>query len=615
MKKIYLIATIITGLAMSACSDFLEVKPVGKKMEQDFYSQKGVDQVLTGIYARFFTGDEFGNIATNYVYGDVLAGDANKGSNFADQPDFTSLELYQITTGNSYFDSRWSRSYDAIFRANTVESICTKIKDQLDPAYFAHATGQAAFFRAYYHFEAIKVFGAAVPYVGLEEYAAATNPLISNVDESDNYIYIWDKVAADFQYAYDNLPDDWKHNAEFGRVNKWAALAYLAKLRMYQSSPYNGTNGTSDKWAEVKTLLETVMASGVDPKGTKYRLANTYEELFIAGQSDWTGESIFDIQNSLAGSSARNSSVAGSSAVGMSGALGNSGWGFFQPSYDLVNAYMVDDNGLPYMDGSFRQQPPITNPRPAITNIPETDLTVYLDPRVDFTVGRYGTPFYDWGVLTRTDGWIRESSSGGYYVHKKLIPKKSDNGALSLSTSASSTVKNFHLFRYADVLLMYAEALIETGNHVGARQYINEVRARAVNSYLLAADATTLAPTTSSYVFDDKVNNKTVANTAGNYRLGLYPESQFVSKEKALEALRFERRMELATEGHRWFDLVRWNIAHTEINKFIEFEQKHIGKYTQAEDYQPEWVMLPIPWNQINLMQGVLKQNKAWEDN
>jgi len=127
-------------------------------------------------------------------------------------------------------------------------------------------------------------------------------------------------------------------------------------------------------------------------------------------------------------------------------------------------------------------------------------------------------------VLTTTDGWIREVSNGGYYVHKKLIPKKSDNGSLSLSTSAASTVKNYHVIRYADVLLWYAEALIETGEYAKGGEYINQIRARAANSYLGAADPETLAP---------------------------------------------------ATEGHRWYDLTRWGIAHTEINKFVSFEKAY----------------------------------------
>ncbi|MDH6357100.1 RagB/SusD family nutrient uptake outer membrane protein [Parabacteroides sp. PF5-9] len=612
MKKIYLVAAVIVGLTMGACSDFLEVDPVGKKSEKDYYSQTGIDQVLVGVYARFFTGNSFANVVTNYVYGDVMAGDANKGSNFADQPDFTSLELYAITTGNSYLNSKWERCYDGVFRANTVESVCNKTKDQLDATYYAHATGQAAFFRAYYHFEIVKVFGAAVPYVGVADYEANVNPQVSNVDEGGNYVYIWDKIAADFQYAYDNLPSDWTHNGEFGRVNKWAAAAFLAKLRMYQSSPYNGTNGGSNKWAEVKTILENVMANGVDPKGTKYQLAKTYEELYTAGVSDWTGESVFDVQNSLSGSSDRNSTVAGGAAVGMSGALGNSGWGFLQPSYDLVNAHIVDENGLPLMDGSFRKKAPITSSAPEIANEPETDLTVFVDPRVDYTVGRYGTPFLDWTVLTKTDGWIREPSNGGYYIHKKLIPKKADNGSLSLSTSAASTTKNFHLVRYADVLLWYAEALIETGEHTKAGEYINKVRARAANSFVEATDAD-LVPATSPYKLEDKVNGKTIDNAAGNYRIGLYPASQFASKEKATEALRFERRIELATEGHRWYDLTRWGIARTEINNFVEFEKNHLNKYTGAESYQDKWVTLPIPWNQLNKMQDLLVQNENWK--
>lgn len=611
MKKIYFVAAIIAGLTMSACSDFLDVKPVGKKSEQDYHSVEGVDQVLTGLYARFFRGNNFNSVVTNYVYGDVMAGDANKGSNFADQPDFTSLELYAITTNNGYLNEKWKHCYDGVFRANTVESICNKI-DGMDPKAYAYATGQAAFFRAFYHFEIIKVFGAAVPYVGVEDYEANVNPQVSNVDESGNYVYIWDKVAADFQYAFENLPADWTHNGEYGRANKWAAAAYLAKLKMYQSSPYNGKNGTANKWGEVKSILEDVMANGVDPKGTKYRLADTYEELYTAGISDWTGESVFDVQTSLAGSSDRTSTVAGGAAVGMSGALGNSGWGFFQPSYDLVNAHIVDDNGLPYLDGSFRQKPALTTDG-EVANKPNSDLTTYVDPRVDYTTGRFGTPFYDWTVLTTTDGWIREASNGGYYIHKKLIPKKADNGSLSLSTSAASTTKNFHLIRYADVLLWYAEALIETNEHTKAGEYINKVRARAANSYLKAADPETLEETTSSYKLDDKVNNKVKDNAAGNYRIGLYPASQFASKEKATAALRFERRMELATEGHRWYDLTRWGIAHSEVNKFIDFEKKYLNKYGGAETYQEKWVTLPIPWDQINTMQGLLVQNENWK--
>ena len=100
-----------------------------------------------------------------------------------------------------------------------------------------------------------------------EEFASSVNPLVSNVDESGNYIYIWDKVIDDLQFAYDNLPDTW--SVDKGRINKWAAGALLAKVKLYQSSPYNGKNGTVNRWSEVKSLLETIIESGKDNNGTK----------------------------------------------------------------------------------------------------------------------------------------------------------------------------------------------------------------------------------------------------------------------------------------------------------------------------------------------------------
>ncbi|HBK31040.1 MAG TPA: RagB/SusD family nutrient uptake outer membrane protein, partial [Porphyromonadaceae bacterium] len=158
----------------------------------------------------------------------------------------------------------------------------------------------------------------------------------------------------------------------------------------------------------------------------------------------------------------------------------------------------------------------------------------------------------------RTDGWIRDIGNGGLYLNKKYIPKKADKGSLSVTTSTGSTAKNFHLIRYADILLWYAEALIETGNHQGAREYVNQVRARAANSYVKAADPVTMEETTSPYVLEDKVNGVTRTDAASNYRIGLYPVSQFSTREGALAALRFERKLEFALEGQRWYDLARW---------------------------------------------------------
>lgn len=259
---------------------------------------------------------------------------------------------------------------------------------------------------------------------------------------------------------------------------------------MYQSSVYNGKNGNSNHWAEVKTILEEVMANGKDNNGTKYRLADTYEELYTAGVSDWTGESVFDIQMAISGTQTNTNAPNGAPHIGFGGALGTGGWGFYQPSYDLVNSHIVDANGLPKMDGSYQKDVPLTTIDE--NTIPHTDLTVYTDPRLDVSTGRFNTPFLDWSIPTTIDGWIREITNGGPYLNKKNQPKKADQGSLSVPTETSSSAKNFHLARYADILLWYAEALIETGNPQGAREYVNQVRARAANGYVKAADPTTM---------------------------------------------------------------------------------------------------------------------------
>lgn len=613
MKRNFIYLVVIV-FSFSACQDFLDVRAVGAVGEPDLLNKTGIDMALTGMYASMLNPtDYFYSTLTNYAWGDVMGGSANKGSTFNDQSDFTNLETYGITQDNSYLNGKWKSVYDGVFRANNVLSMTEKIKDDLlaikgqSKDYYTETIAQGRFFRGFWHFEGVRLFGAAIPYIGSEEFASAVNPLVSNVDESGKYIYIWDKIIEDLEYAYANLPDIW--TVDRGRANKWAAAAYLAKVKMYQSSPYNGTNNMVNRWTEVKSLLEAIMASGKDNNGTRFRLADNYADLFTAGKSDWTGESVFDVQLSISGTQTNTNLMYGSSHIGMSGALGTGGWGFFQPSYEMVNSYIVNNDGLPLLNGAYRDMAALTNIN---AGIPSTDLAVYTDPRLDVSVGRFNVPFWDWSIPVRTDGWIRDVGNGGLYLNKKYIPKKADKGSLSVATSTGSTAKNFHLIRYADVLLWYAEALIETGNHQEAREYVNQVRARAANSYVKAADPATMVETTSLYVLDDKVNEVTKTNAASNYRIGLYSESQFSTKEGALAALRFERKLELALEGQRWYDLARWGIIQSELSDYIDYEQQYLPKFVGTV-YNEKWVTLPIPLDQIITMEGVLVQNENWK--
>lgn len=615
MKRIIIYAIFAFALGtLFSCSDFLEEKPVVNKSETDFTNKEGVTQLLTGMYAKLYDDDYFARTLSNYAYGDIMGGDANKGSQFNDQPDFTALEIYTFTLDNSYLSSKWAGCYNGVFFANNVIKVAGLCKDDLSNIqgeskdFYTETIAQARFMRAFWHFEAVKLFGAAVPFVDEEAMKASTNPQVSNVDDNGNYIYIWDKIAEDLQFAYENLPDTWA--TEQGRVNKWAAQALYAKVRLYQSSPYNGKNGNSDHWKDARTALEDVIAHGKDNKGQKYCLADTYETLYTAGKCDWTGESVFDIQMTISGTVEVVSCINGTAHIGLSGALGTGGWGFYQPSYDFENAHIVDSKGLPLMDDSYRNHKALTMLDE--NNVPHTDLDVYTDPRLDVSSGRFDTPYLDWSVPQTTDGWVRDVSNGGVYLNKKNIPRKADKGSLSISTTTCSSAKNFHLIRYADVLLWYAEVLIHDGEYAEAGKYINMVRARAANDYVRAVDPNTMEESPSAYVFDDIVDGTKKTGAAANYRLGLYPDSQFTTAEGATLALRWERRIEMALEGHRWYDLARWGIIGDALNDYVKFEKTYLAKYASCS-YNSNWVMMPIPYNQIRKMNGLLVQNEVWK--
>ena len=191
MKKINILSVLIGLLLITSCSDFLEIAPVGKVGESALLSDDGIDMAVAGMYSSLYAMNysDFGAPLTNYQYGDVMGGQANKGSSAADQPTFSQLEVFEITIDNSYLSAKWNSCYNGIARANTVISLANKAKDILSAIpgeskdKYTETVAQGTFMRAFWHFEAIKIFGAAIPYIGTEEYAAAVDPKVSSVDE------------------------------------------------------------------------------------------------------------------------------------------------------------------------------------------------------------------------------------------------------------------------------------------------------------------------------------------------------------------------------------------------------------------------------------------------
>ena len=609
MKKVLLYSAFALGtLTMSTgCGDdFLVQTPVSSTSEATLSNAEGLDFLLTGAYSTLnsmlSSAGGMGEASlTNWVWGDIVGGDANKGSTASDQTNLTQLETWAWSTANSYIKNRWDAVYESVKRCNAVISLATKLGDQLPNA--AEAIAQAQFLKGFWMYEAIRIYGPAIPYVTVEDFEANTDPQVTNVDENGNYVYIWDKVAQDLIDAANVLPETWPAGQE-GRATKWQAKAVLAKLYLNWSSPYDGSAGygTGNKWSEVASILDDIIANGQDAKGQKYTLAPTYDALWHYETSDWTGESVFDVQFTFNGTTSQTASPHHTHATEFSGALGYGGWGFYQPSYEFVNSHMVDAAGLPLSFADYTAAPAIT---PKNSEVANTDLSVFTDPRLDVSAGRFGVPYLDWGTPAELGSFIRDFSNGGMYFNKKGHSWKAERAGAS-TTNPTSTAINYHIIRFAEILLMRAECYYQEGNYPEVIKIVNQLRERAGKSFV-AADETTEG----SYVMENLVDGTTTEGAAANYRIGLYPAS-YANAAQAREALEREYRLEFGMEGHRWFDIARWGKVADVLNAYAKAETG-FGQVKYVNTYSPSWVNFPIPQAEVQTAMGRLVQTQAWK--
>lgn len=631
MKKVLLYSAFALGtLTMNTgCGDnFLTLAPVTNKSEATLRNAEGVDFLLTGAYSSFnsmlSSAGGMGEASlTNWVWGDIVGADANKGSTASDQPALTQLETWSWDTSNSYIKNRWDAVYESVKRANAVMSIANAIDDAELPNK-AEIIAQAKFIKGFWLFEGIRVYGPAIPYVTVEDYEAATDPQVSNVDENGKFVYIWDKVEQDLLDAIDGLPETWADGQQ-GRATSWMAKAVLAKMYIYWSSPYDGSEGYgANKWTEAASLLDDIIANGKDAKGTKYTLADDYPTLWDYTKSDWTGESVFDVQFTFHGTTSQTASPHHTHATQIASALGYGGWGFYQPSYDLVNSHRVDAQGLPIpvaeyqanmlrmveikavpaldKDGNYQYDKETGKMK--MKDEATSDLTVFVDPRLDVNVGRFNVPYLDWGMQDGANltGWVRDYNNGGLFVNKKGAGwKKEREGAGT--TNPNSTAINYHIIRFADILLMRAECYYQAKNYAKVIEIVNQIRTRASKAFVKAEKGDT-------YVMEDLVSGKTTKGSAGNYRIGLYPAS-YATADLAWAALEREIRLEFGMEGHRWFDIARWGKVSQTLNAFAKAEKPFLAKYVNS--YDPSWVYFPIPQSEVQTAQGRFVQTPAWD--
>ncbi len=534
-KRIFLsvVVTALILIGFNSCKkDFLDPKPFGRYSPELIQSKKGIEGLLVGTYALLDGSNTPGASGwmtgvTNWVYGDVISDDAYKGTDANDQPQMTQIELFNSQADNTYFYYKWISIYDGVARANDVIKAVDKISE-LTEADKKDYTAQARFLRGIFHFEAKRMWNK-VPYI-----TEATKTY-------DNKADIWPMIEADLKFAYENLAET---QPLVGKVNKWAAGAQLAKVLMYDK-----------KFMEAKNLYDVIIAKGVNSNGKLYDLQKEFWKNFDIGFEN-SVEAVFSMQTAASGTVTASAETSYELAYPYGGVWGCCG--FYQPSQNLVNSFKVDGSGLPFLDGSYNNMN-LKNDEGINSKDPFTnDMTTPIDPRLDWAVGRRGIPYYDYGPHPGRD-WIRDQAYAGPFSPKKHVQKKTDNnGVASNINNVRQTAKNYNIIRFADVLLMAAEAEIEVGSLEKARTYINRVRTRAGNP--------------AGFVANDSPLGFVSGTAPANYQVKIY-ETAFTDQTMARTAVRFERRLELAMEGHRFFDLVRWGIAAEVLNAYQATEK------------------------------------------
>ena len=573
MKKINYITILMVTLMfvfVNACNqEFLEVNPNGGLDANVLATETGVNGLLIGAYAMLDgTSGSFGweAAASNWVYGSIRGGEANKGTDSGDQPDINPIMNYTETASNPYLNVRWRSLYESIARCNEVINVgaVAVAAGALDDATYALFVGQARALRGHYHVEAIKLWGN-VPYVDEE-----TDPTtVTNTAD------ITDLVLADLAAGL-SLPTNM---SQTGRFNKTVVQVLLAKATMQLKGDYTTALGYLNS-----------AKGGTAPDGSAIGLEDNYGDIFDIEFRNGK-EAVYTVQYSVNdGSGGINAGTGEVLNFPYKGGGSPGGCcGFFQPSQEFVNSFRTNADGLPLLDGSYNNDPVLNDQGLAI------DATNYvldpgnLDPRLDWSVGRRGIPYLDWGPHTGQD-WIRDQSYAGPFSPKKQVYKKAQEGQFTEVGNWTSgyTANGYRMIRYADILLLAAECQAQTGDLAGALANVNLVRARAANE--------------SGWVKNEDGTN------AATYVIGEY--TSFSDKATALSAILMERKLELGQEGHRWFDLKRFGVSTTAINSYLTYS-KTLGQtyITSSTSYSAGNDLFPIPQRQIDLSNGALVQN------
>jgi starch-binding outer membrane protein, SusD/RagB family len=571
-KKAMIATAAMLAFAISCKESFLEVKPTGSIAVDQLKSKKGIEGALISTYGAIHGYNIRMVHPWNWVWGSIRGGDANKGTDPGDFSDINPIQTFTYQSTQGVINDSYRGLYEIVARANNVLRLLSQANPDVSDADKKRISAEVRFMRAHAYFSLKRNFNNTPIIEEALDYGGGIEKVKNDKD-------MWPQIEADMKYAYDNLPE---LQGAVGRANKYAAGAYLGKIYLYQK-----------KYAQAKPLFDEVITKGTNPRGVKFALVPKFGDLYKT-TNDNNSESVFAVQAAANTGSVNNANTEGDLNYPYNTGPNGPGncCGFFQPSFELVNSFRTSDGGLPLLDGTYNTGAnQVKTDMGVLSSAAFTPDAGNLDPRLDWTVGRRGIQFLDWQAHPGND-WIRNQPNGGPYSPIKYSYYKSDRGSLQDNSSWTPgyTALNYTVIRLADVLLMAAECEIEVGSLATALSYVNQVRNRAAN--------------TAGFV---QQGGKDAAKYV------IKPYTTFADKTAATNAVRFERKLELAMEGHRFYDLVRWGVDVTEVNKFLAYEKRFLANTYGAANYEAKHAVLPIPQGQIDLVgPDILKQNPGY---
>ena len=577
MKTIYrTICAICVICGLMSCSSFLEEQvPQATLTQDEIKNPEYIDNVLTSAYAGLLSIEDMNSSFSLWNY-DVRSDDAYVGgASPTDGEAFHILEKHVgVKTDDWPYNDIWDRFYKYLSRISLSLDMLA-VADQ-NSTVIQQRTGEMMFLRAYGHFQLKRLF-KKIPFVNklnMDEdyYKNLTNTEYTN-DEG------WQQIINDLEAAYAVLPDV---QTEKGRPTKAACAAFLAKVYLYKAYRQDNDNNnqvTAINEADLQKVVEYTNPDIYTKAG--YGLESDLHNNFRPEEQYENGkESIWAIQYSKNdGTTWGNLNFSYRLIVPCIPKVHDAGCDFYKPSLNLVNAYRTNSDGLPLFDDA-----------------PSTDYAVgsaqTVDPRLFVTVGVPGTPymFNPSFMIAKTNTWSRSGGTYGYNVSLKqnVDPALTDNYLFVCDNQWASSM-NRVVFRYADVLLMRAEALVQLGKTAEGIALVNDVRQRA-------------AGMTANSIVANYPNKYGV-----HYAIGKY--SGTFSKDAAMTIVKTERRLELAMESERFFDLVRWGDAATVINRYYSSESDKMNFLKDSQFTADKNEYLPIPKKQISDSNGRYKQN------